>query len=170
MTLPSRDSLATFGGTLGAGYVDYSPVLDPTVDMPAAAGNQALSDVAMLTRTAVRAWARFTPAGTGTPVLVSNWALWGTGSGAQPAVARSGVGIYTLTWPATVTDDLTVSSAAGYLGPQTLALLAAEGQTEGATFFSVQASASANVATLWIFGTGNTLADPNGPTILALAY
>lgn len=170
MTLPSRDSLSTFGGTPGAGLVDFSPPIDPTTDLPAAGLNQALSDVAMMTRTAVRAWARFTPAGTGTPVLVNHWALWGNSSGVAPVVARTTTGIYTVTWPATVTDDVTVSSASGYVGPQSPNFLAGEGQTEGATFFSVQSSASANVATVWIFGTGNTLADPNGPTIFVKVY
>jgi hypothetical protein len=170
MTLPNRDSLSTFGGTLGAGYTDFSAPIDPTTDLPAASLNQALADVAAMTRTAVRAWARFTPAGSSTPVLVNHWALWGTGSPVAPVVARTTTGIFTVTWPVQVQDDITTIGADGYVGPQTLNLLAAHGNTEGATFFAVQASASANVATVWTFGTGNTLADPSGPTILVLVY
>jgi hypothetical protein len=165
MSLPDRDSIQTFGGP----YADYSPVIDSSTDASSAGFNPMLSDVAMLGLPAVRAWVRFTPAGTGTPTLASHMAMWGTGAGVAPTIARTSTGIYTVTWPSLVADQVP-AGAAGYFGNHTLNLLASTGQTEGSTYFAVQGSASANVGTYAIFNTSNVLADPNGPTILVIAY
>lgn len=172
MTLPNRDSLSTFGGTLGAGYADFASSLDPTTDMPASAGNQLLSDVAMMTRTAVRAWVRFAPAGVGTVILVAHYALWGNASGVAPVLAYGGsTGIYTITWPATVQDDITVTSAAGYVGPQALNLLATHGQCESpSALWNVQGSVSGNVGTYALYNSSGALAGPSGVAFTAFVY
>ena len=165
MTLPSRDSISTYGGGVpGAGYNDYSPVIDPTTDVPAAGLNQALSNIAMLTRTTPRCMARWEPLGTGTPTLLTHMALWGNSVGVAPVVAYGGsTGLYTITWPFTVTDDLTVSTAPGYVGPQALNLIQAHGQCESITvIYHVQCVAVANVVyfSVWLPNTG-ALVSPN---------
>lgn len=170
MTTPGRDSLNTFGGTAGAGYRNFAPVVDATVDLPAAGLNQALTDVAMMTRTAPRAVVQFQPLGTGTPALSTWWALWGNAPGNAPVVARSALGAFTLTFPATVQDDITVTSADGYIGPQTLNLFASFAQCGGSSYFACTSQASGNTCNVWTFGTSNTAVDPNGPVITVVVY
>jgi hypothetical protein len=171
LTLPNRDTINTFGGSANAGYNDFSPAIDPTVDMPAAAGNQLLSDVAMLTRTTPRAWALFTPAGTGAPVLNGHQAMWiADQSSLPPVVARVTVGVYTMTWPSSVIDDITVATAPGYLGPQALNLLAGHGQGISATqAWTVSVFASANGASIYLFLAGS-LADPSATQFSVFVY
>ena len=165
MTAPDRDTIATYGGP----YNDYAPTIDPTVDASSAGFNPMLANVAMILNTAVRAWVRFQPQGTGTPNLISHWAMWGTGAGVAPVIARTTTGTYTVTWPAVVQDQVP-QGYLGYVGNHTTNLLASSGQTEGSTFFVVQGSANANVGTYYIFNGSNALDDPNGPTIFVVAY
>ena len=99
--MPDTSTVDDYGGIL----VDYSPVVDPTTDREALAMDQALEDCAQMTQTACRAWVRFTLAATtgGLTLLASN-ASWG--NSVLPALANGGTGIFTVTWPATVTDSL----------------------------------------------------------------
>ena len=102
MPLPDIDDYnATFGGS----KVNYAPVEDVTTDEDAAVRNAYVADVAMMTPTAIRGWVRFTASATA-PVLVAHNANWGTGAGVAPVLARTGVGVFTITVPATVTDPL----------------------------------------------------------------
>ena len=165
MPAPDRDTISTYGGP----YNDYSPAIDPTTDASSAGFNPMLSNVAMMLNVAPRAWVRFQPQGSSTPLLTSHWAMWGTGSSVAPVIARTTTGIYTVTWP-TVVQDQVPQGYLGFVGNHTTNLLASMGQTEGATFFMVQGSASGNVGTYHIFGSSNTLDDPNGPVILVVAY
>jgi hypothetical protein len=100
MTAPDIDSLATYGGE----KEDYSPVEDPTTDRAAADANQAYATVAALTHTAPRAILRFT--GAATPTLVSHDSMWGNAFADSPTIVNGATGIYTITWPATVQDEL----------------------------------------------------------------
>jgi len=104
MPLPDIDDYnATFGGS----KVNYAPVEDVTTDEDAAVRNAYVADVAMMTPTAIRGWVRFTAqATTGAMLVVAHNANWGTGAGVAPVLARTGVGIFTITVPATVTDPL----------------------------------------------------------------
>ena len=119
MTLPSVDNfITTYGGAL----VDYAPCEDPSTDRPAAAANQWYADTAAMTQTPFRALVRLQKAGVGysitspdQPALSGTTfqqaAVWCDGSGvipfaSFPVVAKLGVGVYTVTWPATVTDAL----------------------------------------------------------------
>ena len=159
MTSPDRDTIGTFGGP----WNDYQPVLDSSTDVPAAGGNQWAADTAAMTRTATRGWARFTPAGTGSPTLQTNWEQWPSGDNAAPTAARTGVGLYTLTYPATVLDELGAN--------HTLNLLAGDGQCESlSVLWTAQVAVSGNVASIAIFNSSQTLADPNGPVFLVKVY
>jgi hypothetical protein len=62
------------------------------------------NDVAMMSRVAAKAIVTMTTAGTGTPTLNAHESQWGVS--VAPTIARTGVGVYTITWPATVTDQL----------------------------------------------------------------
>jgi hypothetical protein len=165
MTLPNRASLGTYGGALN----DYSPVVDATTDRPASGTNNAYNDTAMLSNTAIRAWCKWTTNGTGVPALVSHWALWGTGVGVAPVPAYSGtVGVFTITWPVTVTDYITNAGSPGYNGAITLNLLGGWANAQGGTsafYFRDVVITAANVATVYI---GTSAGALNNPAALTL--
>jgi hypothetical protein len=106
MTLPAVDSLALYGGALN----NYRAPVDPTTDRDAAAMNKALASIAMMSHTAPRAYAKIsTAATTGTMVLLDHDAVWGDSPGVAPVLARTSQGIFTVTWPTTVVDELGVT-------------------------------------------------------------
>ena len=72
MTLPDIDTLTTAGG----GLQDYTAVIDPTTDRPAAGANTAYANEAMATHTQVRALIRFVPNGTSAPTLAATGFQW----------------------------------------------------------------------------------------------
>jgi hypothetical protein len=102
MTLPAIDDIAAVGGIIH----DYRQIPDPTVERTASQENQIAADAIMATRTLTRAFATFSASTT--PALVSHDAVWGTGPGVAPVIAHTGTGVFTITWPATVTDALGV--------------------------------------------------------------
>jgi hypothetical protein len=112
MTLPDSDSLSTYGGA----FADYGvSVVDPTTDQAAADYNKMAASVAMMTNTAIRAWAIFTTAATtGAMVLQSHGAVWGTS--VAPTLSRNTTGTFDVTWPSTVTDELSVSHTVNIRG------------------------------------------------------
>lgn len=159
MTLPEIDDLATFGGELN----NYSPVVDPTTDRDAAAMNIALADVAGMTQTCVRAWAAFVGHGATPTDPASNihGAVWGNTAPVKPTPARTGSGVYTVTWPSSVTDELGES--------HTVNLRRGWAQVEGATAYHAQVSFSANVATVRVFDMAGAANDAVGATIVVFA-
>ena len=156
MTLPDIDTLATFGGQLN----DYSPVVDPTTDRPAAGTNQAYSSIAMVTHTAPRAWCRFVTSAT-TPALATNNghdAMWGSSSGVKPTLLRNSIGNYSVTWPLTVTDEMGVS--------HTVNLRAVKVSSEGPTNGFITATVSGNIVTVLTFSASNSANDLGGNTTI----
>ena len=104
MTAPDIDTVADYGGALE----NYAPVEDPTTDQDADAANEWKASTAAMTHTATRAWVRMvsqaaTPTSPSTNLYDS---MWGSDLSVAPTFARTGVGVYTITWPATVTDEL----------------------------------------------------------------
>lgn len=159
MTAFTGDALSSYGGALN----DYSPVVDPTTDRPAAGANAAYSATAGLTHTGTRAWARFTWNGTSV-TLVAHDALWGNTLAVAPTPAHTGTGVMTMTWPANVQDEIP-SGAPGYTGPTPLNLRAGWVNARGATSFQRNLDVtSANVATVHLFNAAGTAADPGGAT------
>jgi hypothetical protein len=149
MTVPDRDSLGTYGGP----WNDYQPVADPTTDVPATGGNQWAADTAGMTKTAVRAWGRFSTSGTSVPTLLTSFTMWPTGTNDAPVVARTTTGLYTMTLPVTVEDELG--------NDHTLNLMAGDCQCESqSVLWTAQVSVSGNVASVAIFNSSAALADP----------
>ncbi len=157
MTFPAVDSLATYGGEL----VDLLPITDPTTDRSAASANAAYASVAGMTHTALRCWCRFTAAATtGALVLQTHDAAWGSSLAVAPTLARTGTGTFTVTWPATFTNELGDT--------QSVALRAVVVATmEGAIAFQVQAErTAANVVTVHVFSGSGTADDAPGFTLI----
>jgi len=150
MVLPAISTIDNYGGELE----DFAPVTDPTTDRAAADMNAAMADVAMLGHCGIRAWCRFTAAAsTGAMVLVAHDAMWGNTDAVKPTLARSSSGVFTLTWPTSVTDELGDA--------HTLVLRAGWGNAYGASNFYEPrvTTVSANVVTVTI--KNSTDATPN---------
>lgn len=153
MTLPDADSLSTYGGP----YANYGigPV-DPTTDLDANLFNKVIANVAMMSRMVDRCEVAFV--WNGSTATVSSWeAMWKGVTTTAPTVARSSTGLFVITWPSTVQDELLVS--------HTTNLVSAFGWAQGSTAFEVQAQASANTTTVYTFTGSGTLTDPTNATI-----
>ena len=162
MTAPDIDSLDTYGGALA----NYSPVTDPETDQDADAMNQCKASTAAMTHTASRCWARFISGDTFvvTPDFTSqnsHDSMWGSLLAVRPVLARTGTGVYTLTWPSTVTDELGVSHA--------LNLRWATASFENQAAFASAEVTAVNVVTIRLFNTGGAAADFNGKVVLVRA-
>jgi hypothetical protein len=97
--LPDTPDLDTFGGT----FADADAVVDPETELAASYFNRLNANVVAASHTAIRAWVRVT-AGIA-PSVADHDAVWGDGAGLAPVVARTGSGVYTVTW-LTAYDDL----------------------------------------------------------------
>jgi hypothetical protein len=107
LALPDK---ATGSDNYGTPYQNERPVEDPTTEPDAGAINEALVDIAGCTRTIVRARVRFPgltyTSGTQSIPITSHDAVWGSDVGVAPVVTQSATGIYLITWPTTVDDEL----------------------------------------------------------------
>ena len=155
MPLPDVDSIDDYGGVLQ----NERPVDDPTTQRSAEQVNAAFDSAAGATHTVARAWARVVLGGAPTLAVTNpNDSVWGVSP--APTPANTGTGTYTLTFPATVSDEIG--------NTHTLNLRWAEFQIEGNVFGFAQGSAAANVVT---FTTGNSAGAVNniaGATLLVL--
>jgi hypothetical protein len=160
MTLPSiADPAADYGMPAG-GFADYEiEPTDPTTDWTSgnppnengtggSGANQLIADVAGMTRVSIRCWARFTAGSS--PVLATtnpDDAVWGNAAGVVPVVAHSTTGVWTMTWPTTITDQFGTTRSVN--------LRRARVSLEGSTLAFVQCSVtSPNVVTIYGFSTG----------------
>lgn len=173
MPLPDISSLAEFGGA----FANYAPVTDPTTDEDAKHRNRYACDVAMMGHTAPRAFVRFVAvdgANPTDPVTFVHDALWGNAVGVKPVVVRSGEGIWTVTWPETVNDELTLESASKGGGEtHTVNIRTAIAQAtavSGALKHAVAEVTSARVVTVRGFNAAGTADDIAGSTITVVAW
>lgn len=142
--LPEIDSLATYGGA----KQNYSQVENPLTDMDALQWNIAATSMAAATHTVTRGWVRFTTSAT-VPALIAHDAVWGNGSSVTPVVARTGAGVFTLTFPTTVTDENLVTHPVNIRG--------AWGDLRGNTFANAARRdvTSPNVITVYTAASGS---------------
>jgi hypothetical protein len=171
MTLPDVDTLSTLGGAL----YDYSPPIDPTTDRGAAAANPAYANAAMATHTLCRFFCRFNPTG-GAPVLAATgtqWdAVWEAATATAPVLAHSSTGIYTITVPATVADEIPAGLPGYNSSGHAVNFRTAWENVElgSTTTYQVFVTVNTNVMTVKIYSVGTTpaLVDPNDGTIIAV--
>lgn len=162
MTLPDIDALDTAGGALE----DLAPVIDVDTDRPAAAVNVGFADATAATHTNTRAWVRMTLNGTAAPVLVAHDSVWGNTLAVEPTCTRSSPGVYVVTWPATVVDEIPNGQPGYNPAGHTLNLRGGWANVRGATIFHRQLDVtSANVATLRLSpATSGSVGDPGSAT------
>lgn len=173
MTLPDISSLDHFGGALN----NYAPVTDPTTDEDAKYRNRYACDVAMMGHTAPRGFVRFVTANGSDPTdPASNPhdALWGSSFAVKPAVARTGEGVWTVTLPTTVADELTSEDASIGGGVShtvnVRAVLAQASAVSGVLKFATAEVTSANVITVRGFLANGTADDIPGATITVVYW
>lgn len=111
MPLPKNASdTSTYGMPQSpqVGWVNFQgiPKTDPQTDQDASEMNVEVSDLAQMTRMTFQARIVFTTNSSNPIAVVRHDALWGNGSLVVPTVSRAGLGHYTITWPASVTDPL----------------------------------------------------------------
>lgn len=160
MTLPNT---ATFD-TYGVRKSNYAPVEDPSTDEDADDRNEYVNDVASMTHTALRAWYAFVGHGTTPTDATSNVhdAVWGNDVSVKPTPAHSATGVYTITWPTSINDELDVDYSVN--------LRHAWANVEGSTLYFVQCTVTApNVVTVRVFNAAGAADDAVGVTISVLA-
>lgn len=149
--LPESSSFNDFGGS----KVDYSPVVDTSTDRSAQQLNDALCDVAQMSRTAIRGWVRITLSPMNNPTLVSSnsWnTVWRGGTSTSPTFIRSGTGVNTITFPASVNDEQG--------NAHTINIQSAQIELEGGNFgFCSTSVTSANVITIYTANTSGSASD-----------
>jgi len=152
--LPDVDSIEDYGGLKD----DYAPVEDSSTDESADHRNLYAANVAALTQTAPRAMCRFVGHATTPTDPTSNvhFAVWGNDLAVKPTVAHSSTGVYTITWPTEVDDELEEE--------HTVSLVTGWGNTEGATLYHIQVTVATNVATVYVFNSAGAANDAVGVT------
>ncbi len=173
MTLPDVDALSTYGGPLS----DYSSVVDPTTDESAVFRNKYAANVAMMTQTAIRAMRSFVGATGATPTdpLTGfvHAAVWGAGPSLKPTLARSATGVWTVTWPTTVSSELTAaltSQGGGVTHNVNLRRAFAQVECGGTLYHAVAKVTAANVVEVRGFTAAGTADDLNGLTVTVIAW
>lgn len=160
--LPDKDALSTFGQPRN----NRIPITDPSTDIGAEHWNPLTNDVAMLSVLGDRAWAAFHWTGAAM-VLDAHDEMWNGVSGyTVPTLARTGAGVYTVTYPATTFDFIPSSNPSGG-GSHTINLRSAHGYVRpggAASVFTVECSASGNVVTVNL-KVGGTVTDSNNLVI-----
>jgi hypothetical protein len=173
MPLPDISSIDDVGGA----KANYAPVTDPTTDEDAADRNRAFCDVAMMGHTAPRGFVRFVAvdgADPDDPASSVHDALWGSAVGVKPVVANTGEGVWTVTLPSTVDDELTLEDAAlGGGETHTVNVRPAFAQATAVAGVLVHAVAevtSANVITVRGYLANGTADDIAGSTVTVIYW
>ena len=131
-------------GDYGGPYKDALPVEDPETQLSSDAFNALAEDTAQLTRTGVRAIARFATDTASNPAVTRAVSVWGNARAQQPTITRNGIGQYTVTYPASFIDANGVSEDVSFLFAQA----SIEGTTPGHVRVS---SIAANVIGIRVF-------------------
>jgi hypothetical protein len=125
-----------------------------------------------MTHTAIRAWVEMTLSAS-TPLLVAWDATWkGNASNAAPALARTGTGVNTITFPATILDEILAGSPGYTAAGWTLNLRAGWGNDRAgsAALWAVRVvPTAANVLTVYTW-TGGALADMGSLNVDVLCF
>ena len=159
MSLPSKNSFANLGGQL----VDYSPATDPTTDLPASCDDETRSDVSDMTRTVTKAWFGLSVSGSACSIAGNGYdATYGNAGIYKPVPVYSSSGVYTVTLPASIVDNLGVTR---YISLQTGWASYSGSATFGYPTVTVTGPNTVTVR-CYIIGSGPVLGDPpSGATI-----
>lgn len=160
MSLPNSNSYDNLGGTIN----DYASVVDPTTDLPASASNETRSDVAAMTRTAIRGWVYFlVSAGDIVPDSVVYDSVFGNSNTYKPTVAYNNTGDYTVTFPSSIVDSLGET--------QTVNLQVSFANFYGAGIFASSSVSSSTTIEVFLYDINSPgLTDPPNPTDKVIVF
>ncbi len=140
---------------------DPNPIIsDPTGTVSAREWCRVASDVGQLSNTTVKAWVQFPTTTSTNPVATAGRSHMGVGSAALPTIVRTTTGTYTITYPASWTDDSGIVGGVG--ATESIAFVDSSGSVRGPTAGRVQTSESGRVITAYVFNTSNSLSDLGG--------
>lgn len=110
----SRD-ISDYGGQ----KLDAIAVSNPETQIAASEWNRTAEDQAQLTRTGTRALVSFATTAVAPPVTyaasaVNIRSMWGNGTAQKPTVLKTATGLYTITYPTSFTDALSVVETLGF--------------------------------------------------------
>jgi hypothetical protein len=140
-------------GDYGGPYANKGAVEDPSTEADADKFNRLAEDAAQMTRTAPRVIVHFPTVASGSTTATYAETQWGSGVSYYPTtIARGGIGLYTITMPASFADGL------GEV--ESVSLQTAKGSVLSLTLGGlVQCTASANVIEVAIFDATFALVD-----------
>lgn len=154
--------IADYGGP----FADALPAEDPTTQLASDFFNRLAEDAAQLTRTAPRAFVKFTAINTVAAVTISAGnarSQWGTSSQYFPSVARTATGLYTITYSASYDDGLAES--------ETVSFFDAEAKLDSLTAVGHgQCTVAGNVVSVALFDMAGAAADFTGSTVTVRIY
>lgn len=142
-------------GDYGGPYKDALPVEDPETQLSSDVFNALAEDAAQLTRTGIRAIARFMTDPSSNPAVTQAVSVWGNAIAQQPTITRNGIGQYTATYPVSFVDANGVSEDVSFF----FAYPSIEGTTPGHVRVS---SIAANVIGIRVFNASWALSDLGG--------
>jgi len=107
-------TIADYGGP----YKDALPVEDPETQLGSDAFNALAEDTAQLTRTGLRAIARFATDIAQSPGVHGAVSVWGSSPAHRPTVTRNNVGVYSILYPPLFRDANGVEEEVSFLFAQ----------------------------------------------------
>jgi hypothetical protein len=154
-------------GNYGGPKIDALPVSNPETQVAASEMNRYMEDMAQTTRTVLRAAVTFPTDLAAAPLTIppgsiTNRSVWGSGPAQKPVITKTGVGLYTLTFPATFTDALgTVETVAFYAGHGSCMSADVDDDIAARTI-----TLAANVVTIGVYAAGVLADDGNVSTLV----
>lgn len=144
-------------GNYGGPYSDFESRTNPETDMPADYGNRLLEDEAQMTATSLKALVVFNTTSVAAPTTVTPTmrSQWGSGAAQLPTVAKTATGRYTITFPASYTDALSVVETVAFYSAQAHTVAADPDDDTLAQVLTI----AGNVITIKTEATPGTLAD-----------
>jgi hypothetical protein len=168
MSQPNRSTGGTFNA-LGKINDQNLPPASTALDWDNPSLAQGICDVAAIGLTNPRIWCRLTlSTTTGGLILLASWAVWSNATSIPVTLARTTTGVFTITTPATVSDEYDASF--NITNNISVSLSAAHASAEGSTPCFINASASGNVITLHTFNSSGSANDLSGSNIVVVAY
>lgn len=102
--------------TFGAPYINAKSVEDPEAELDSDYYNRMAEYVGQLTQVPLRAVVKFTTYNASPVPTTQVWhrSLWGDGSSTKPAVTRTGVGLYTITYASSINNGLSEAESVSF--------------------------------------------------------
>jgi hypothetical protein len=152
----------------GSPFQNAEAVANPTTEQSADQYNRHSEDSAQMTRTSTKIMVKFmtNSGGVGAVTVDDSTSQWGEGISYEPAVAKTGTGLYTITY-ATEYDDALVGTTGNEAVEETeqVSFRFVWGgalHTTGPVLGHVRGTSVNNVITVYVFNAGGTLSDLGG--------